>query len=562
MSTTRFSLALLLLLIIGIAPAAAQRGYAFSGSVVEGAMITPDQMAQLSDHQRLSTARSMAMAGAFTSLGGDLSAMAINPAGLAMYSTNEFSLTPLLSLSRTKNSAPDYRSNSASRFALGNIAMTYKLYEGTGRVVSINLGLGYNRIADLNYNTSFQAQSPYNGTTPSPSILRMMAGQLTVNGLYPDADGFLGYYGQKAPDLWGAMMAYNSYLLNVYEDADGPYWEADHIGDNASVGHYYDVRSRGSIGEYSLALAMNMDNKLYVGFTLGVQSFSQEIDLYYGEEYGYGGQPAVNAAGEELIEQADYMHYNQWAELDGVGFNFKFGMIYRPIHALRLGMAVHIPTVYVVEHHYAGQMAAMRYNNDTREELPSDLDTDGSWSDLGGDAWRFSTPTRLMFGLSYIISDRAILSVDYERDWYNGIRTKRTPFWLPETDRYSKARLKEHFKATNNLRVGVEFKPLQRLALRAGFAWSDSPLAGDGGINSAPVATQTLTYTAGIGFRLSPRFTLDAAYQYASSKSAPYRLFSSTYTPDKGPVELLDQSGSFSSDLVRHHAALTLSYRF
>lgn len=553
---------LLMLLWAPISPVVAQRGYTFSGSVVEGAMLSPDQMAQLSGYQLLSTARTMAMGGAFTSLGGDMGAVMINPAGLGMYSTSEFVITPLVSASRSESSAAAYRSNSATRFALANLGISYKLYEGTGRVVSVNMALGYNRIADLNFNTSFQSFSPYNGTMPSPSILRMMAGQLTVNDLYPDQSGFLGYYGQKAPDLWGAMMAYNSYLINPYEDADGLYWEADRVGHNASVGHFYDLRSRGSIGEYSLALAMNIDNKLYLGFTLGIQSISQEIDIYYGEEYDYAGHPALNSQGEELIEQADYMHYNQLSDLDGVGFNFKFGAIYRPIQALRLGVAVHIPTIYSIDHHYAGQMAALCYNNDSREQIASDLDTNGSWSDVGDDAWRFATPTRLMFGLSYTIGDRAILSLDYERDWYNGIRTKNTPFWIPDVDYYAREVMKKRFKATNNLRLGVEFKPVKRIALRAGFAWSDSPVGNAELLNSAPVAEQTLTYAVGVGFRLSPRLSLDLAYQYSSSKSAPYHLFSSTYTPENGPTEVLDQSSSYTTDLVRHHAAMTLSYRF
>ncbi len=561
----RYSLFLLPLIWISTAllsPVAAQSGYTFSGSLVQAAMLSPDQMAQLSEHQHLSTARSMAMAGAFASLGGDLASLAINPAGLAMYSTNEFSITPLVTASKSINSAAAYRSNSASRFSLANVGMSYKLYEGTGRVVSLNMAVGYNRLADLNYNTSFKSASPYDGNTPSPSILRLMAGQLTVNDLYPDSTGFLGYYGERAPDLWGAMMAYNSYLINPMSDDMGPYWEADRLGDNASVGHYYDLRSRGSIGEYSLALALNIDNKLYLGLTLGVQDISQRIDLYYGEEYGYGGRAAVNSRGQELIEQVEYMHYNQVADLNGVGFSFKLGAIYRPIRPLRIGVAIHIPTIYSVEHEYAGQMAALCYNNDTQEQIPSDLDSNGSWKDMGGDAWRFSTPTRLMFGLSYLLGERAVISVDYERDWYNGIRTKNTPFWIPDAKYYFASKMKDRFVATNNLRVGVEFKPVQRLALRAGFAWSDSPIRKAEVLDSAPMAERRLTYTAGVGFRLTPRWAIDAAYQYASSQSAPYRLFSSTYTPTEGPVELLEASPRYSTELIRHQMALTLSYRF
>ena len=52
-------------------------------------IVTPSDLFELSQTTfSLGTARSMAMAGAFTSLGADLTSMAINPAGLGMYRHN------------------------------------------------------------------------------------------------------------------------------------------------------------------------------------------------------------------------------------------------------------------------------------------------------------------------------------------------------------------------------------------------------------------------------------------------------------------------------------------
>ena len=65
------------------------------------------------------SARSMALAGAFTSLGGDVASMGINPAGLGMYRTNELTFTPMMSFTRAKNSAQPFEGNSKNRFAVG-----------------------------------------------------------------------------------------------------------------------------------------------------------------------------------------------------------------------------------------------------------------------------------------------------------------------------------------------------------------------------------------------------------------------------------------------------------
>lgn len=88
-------------------------------------IVTPSDLFELSQTTfSLGTARSMAMAGAFTSLGADLTSMAINPAGLGMYRRNEISITPLMSFARAettlRHSTPtaktDFRSAiSASR---------------------------------------------------------------------------------------------------------------------------------------------------------------------------------------------------------------------------------------------------------------------------------------------------------------------------------------------------------------------------------------------------------------------------------------------------------------
>ncbi len=559
---------ILLLVLLGsrATTSTAQNGFRFGGEVMQQALISPEQMARLSQDQHFGTARSMAMGSAFTSLGGDMSTLFINPAGLGMYRTNEFSLTPLVTLSRSENGAKEYRSNNSSRFAMANIGFALNLYEGTGQLISLNMGFAYNRIADLNFRTSFQSDTPYTGSTAAPSLLRTMAGELTASNHFPDDEGFLGYYGRTAPNLWGPMMAYNSYLLNLYDDGAGPYYEADHIGHNATVGHFYNLESRGSIGEYALSLGANIANKLYLGLSFGVQSLSQRINLYYGEDYRYLGEngatvPAVNQAGQELIRQADYVHYNQYAYLSGVGFDLKVGAIFRPIEAVRIGVAYHSPTWYSIDHEYAGQMASMVYDNDEKKYYPSDVNTDGTWSDVAGDRWEISTPSKLMLGISYTFGKRAILSLDYERDWYNAIRVRNTPFWLSDTTPFSRESFKEKFAATNAVRLGGEFKATPRWALRAGVGYTSTMVREKALLNS-PLPEQILDISAGTGFVLTRSMTLDVAYRYTSTSCSDYRLFYGARLAADGTPELLDASGLYSTDYTHHQILLTLGFKF
>ena len=72
----------------------ARINYGFGGSVLNRDMLWASDFAELSRTHLFGTARVMGMGGAFTSLGADLSSMALNPAGLGMYRSNEFSFTP------------------------------------------------------------------------------------------------------------------------------------------------------------------------------------------------------------------------------------------------------------------------------------------------------------------------------------------------------------------------------------------------------------------------------------------------------------------------------------
>ena len=71
-------LALLSAALFATAPASAQSS---GGLLMDRDIVTPSDLFELSQTTfSLGTARSMAMAGAFTSLGADLTSMAINPA--------------------------------------------------------------------------------------------------------------------------------------------------------------------------------------------------------------------------------------------------------------------------------------------------------------------------------------------------------------------------------------------------------------------------------------------------------------------------------------------------
>ena len=536
-------------MLLSLGSASAQH-YRFGGLFMDhDGMMSSDMYSMSQVNFGFGTARSMAMAGAFTSLGGDLSSMGINPAGLAMYRHNEISLSPMMGFENSKNSAENWGENSQSRFAIGNLSATFKLYEGSSTdIVSLNVGVGYNRVADFNYRYGYSSLSAPSDS-PYRSINDAFVRQLGQGRLFPDKDGALNYAAGDAY-YWGGILAYNNWLIDPESNDLGNYWtSANTLGVNANVGHTVGVESKGSIGEVQIAMAANLANKLYVGGTIGIQHVRWDRQFYYGEDYIYNDQQPIYYDGTPIAEPAEWLDYNQAVKLRGAGVNLKLGAIYRPIPALRLGVAIHTPTYYSIERTYQSYMSS-NFN-------PSG-DTTLTLEDLGRNAWDFISPTRMMFGASYAFGKMAVVSVDYERAWYNGMRATNLPdgFDLSKAD--YRAEFKENYKGANTLRVGAEIKPLPMVALRAGYGFSDSMLRNDHDrYYNNPTTYKTTCVSAGLGFQFGA-VNIDLAYQRIVNSQTEYMLFYAV--DDMGIFDTA--SPTYKTDFERNYVTLTMGYKF
>lgn len=500
------------------------------------------------------SARSMAMAGAFTSLGGDYASVSINPAGLGMYRHNEFTMTPMMTFHSAENSslsegAQNFGDNGGNRFSVANMGLVLNTYESSDEsgMMTFNIAVGYNRIADLNYHYGFNslsAPSEY----PYRSIADMFSRQLGQGGLFPSSNGSLGYdYGDAY--FWGGALAYNGYLLDVESDDLGDYWTtANRIGINASVGHTTEVESRGSVGEFDVAFGMNFANKLYFGMTLGVQMVDWRRRYYYSEDYLYHGLP-VDVDGRVLDGAAEWMDYYQGVNTSGVGMNLKLGFIWRPFGGLRLGWALHTPTYYSLDRSYSASMAT-NFNN-YGDQTPV-------LEDNGPNTWDFVSPTRMLFGASYTIGRFAILSADYERDWYNGIRVKNVPDGFDLHPDHYRDEFKQNFKGSNTFRVGAELRPLPALALRAGYGVTDSMLKQDKELYyNSPMTYKMECYSAGLGIAIGST-SIDVAYQHLDQHNTSYYIF---YAMDENGI-LDSASDLYTTTEKRDYVSLSLTFRF
>jgi len=293
-----------------------------------------------------STARLKAMGNAFGALGGDFGSLSINPAGIGIYQKAEVSTT--MSLMNLNSTESTYQGSS---FKEDNNNFNFKNFgyvaavPGSGNtsgLVSLNFGVGYNRLANFNQNTSVgSSSSPYS---------RMDAFAQNTNGINYNnlvtTDGYDPY--ESVP--WESKLSWETYLIDVTNpNTDGDQYTT-FLMDNEKVSQFQSASQEGFINEYIATFGANFNHKLYLGVTFGMQDlFHDEAKLYGETDENMSGTTAGNGVKVE---------YSNFARSNGFGYNFKFGAIYRPIPVLRLGAAIHTPTWFHFNESYSSSMTS------------------------------------------------------------------------------------------------------------------------------------------------------------------------------------------------------------
>lgn len=526
-----------------------------SGVLLNRDIIPASSILSLSQRDVAGTARSMGMGGAFTSLGADMASLGYNPAGFGMYQRNEISVSLGLGITRAKNyNAYNYGDNNSVRCAINNVGASFKVYESSGALTAINFAFGYNKTADYNYDIS------YDGPATISSLADAFADIANANGLVLNANNKItdrngNYDYDMDPYYWSTVMGYKGGLINLGSNG----WYPDEIAPGAQMSQYTNLSSRGSAGEFSFAFGFNISNIVYLGASLDVQSISRKQSIYYSEYINYadGEQPDATAYPYQLQQ----FELGQSMNVNGSGVGAKFGVVVRPVKGLRIGFAVHTPTYYSLAYRYSASLSSVARNaggvpdaqGNVNDYLYADEDTP-VLQDGGEYRWTYTTPTRLLVGVSYAIGQYAVLSVDYQYDAYRALKLN----YSPADTGYTNDTFRHNLRGTHAVRAGVEAKPLPWLALRVGGGYRSKVLneSYDFVAFSEPVADTSWYASAGVGFRLSDVTSIDVAYQYRNTRYSDYYSYYTRLgdTPNASPL--------YGLDLINHNIALTFAFRF
>lgn len=541
------------------------------------------------------TARFMSMGGAFTALGADASSISQNPAGLGLFRRSELSLTMDMDMQRAQAKAGGVATDATfNRFLLNNVASIWAIPMQSELMPYLNVAFTYNR--HTTFNRRYRGQIPglrsslsdyMAGNTWIGDGRTFTAEQLSSSDL-PSYDPYNPPSGYPAPS-WLAVMGYNAGVISPTGDPQNPTW-VGMWGDGTTGSGNMRVEETGSVSSYNVGLSSNFANVVYVGMDFDFTYLDYSLSSLWGEslQNAYVMDDATSQFARIPVKMGLSNYYN----VSGGGFNYKFGVIVKPIHELRIGAAVHTPTWYSrLSQKYVSNL---KVNYDNQEQSVQVNSNNGSY---GYYDVSYDTPWKLTTGVAGVLFDRLILSGDLEWNYYKEMKFGEADsgdldysydydygygYYMPSradwaydafSDPFSSTNsdIKEIYRTTQTLRLGAEYRVTNNISARAGYSHVSSPVEQRAKADKMMITTSGTTteyrfdndtnyISCGLGYANSG-FYADLAYVWKGMQSEYHAFTPDPYTIDASG-QMAYPSPQSKLSFSEHQIVMTLGVKF
>lgn len=496
----------------------------FSQETYEGAEIATEDLN--------GTARYVGMGGAMDALGADISTISSNPAGIGMFRKSTAALSVGLV---NQMDAHKFNNQGTTNVSFDQIGFVVAMKSGKNGFMNV----GFNYHKSRNFNQILSAANTLGGAS---------ANRLTANKDYARVFNLSYDSGQ---DIYGSNDLTYSQADDLYENY---LLLGDQNGFNAEA-FGYDKAMTGYIGQYDINLSGNINDRVYLGLTMGFHDVHYKNWSTYHETYPGMGD----------------LYYDDYRHITGSGVNVALGVIFRPIEysPFRVGVSVSSPTFYNLT---SSNYTSLETNNDGNLTLDNVYD------------YKFYTPWRFGLSLGHTIGNNIALGASYEFSSFKGCDARiddgTTYYWddwygpgyvdHSHSDQAMNDNIDETLKAVHTFKLGVEYKPIPEVSLRAGYNYV-SPVYDEGGWKEVAAQSPGVSYTSDPSFtnwKATNRFTLgagytfgkfnvDLAYQY-SARNGDYYAFTDSDTDLTG----VNKAPKTEVNFKRNQFIMTLGYRF
>lgn len=465
-----------------------------------------------------STARMQGLAGTQNSLGGDISSIHSNPAGLGFYNRSSASMTLGLGFQNSDDSFSGLTTpNFNNTFNISNAGMVFNFNKGRfseDKFKGGSLGISIARVNDFNRQFRYEGES-------GSSILDLVSNnlqfgnsgeledafydQFLVDQYYTDSDNYDPYDpanfnvsgGVITPNQTGSFQDWGSPIISV------PYQQEV-------------VDQRGNQYEIDINWGGNYDDRIYFGGGLGIQT------LYFSRERFYTESEFLN--GESLDPLINSFQLDDRLVARGAGINTSFGLIVRPVDIITIGVSYQSPTFLTIneesEFTLSTDWGDFDYEDANNDGTIYDLnDIDSYLSTITETKYQLKTPARVNLGATMFIGKSGFISGDVEMVDYANAELQSNDF-SPLQDNQV---IIDNFQSVINYRVGGEYR-LDNIRFRGGYSFNPDPT---GGKNNRKYTT------FGVGYKTSD-FFMDVAVVNTKFKEfyAPYNFGTADLTVD------------------------------
>ena len=451
----------------------------------------------------LGTARFSAMSGAFNSLGGEFSALSLNPAGIGMYQFSEFSFTPSFNLNSTASYYGNKETDYKSALKIGNLGLVFSNPRENSEWKRINIAIGWNQLA--NYNSNIRIQGKNNTSSLADNILAVSQGNSIddLNTLY------------SAPAFWTDLidLADNSVdtTTNWYVQDNGNY--ISNVKGNSSKNQTKSINSSGGKNEFIFSIGGSFNEQLYLGATIGIPT----LDYYEKSTYS-------ETNFDTIINDLQAFNFQEELSVYGTGLNLKIGAILRVSENLKLGAALHSPTVYNIEETYSTSLTT----HFTEESFTEHSNSNYFEYDL-------ITPWKAILSASSLLNNNILISADYELVDYSFSNMSSIQYTFTEENNI----IQELYTKTSNIRLGTEIN-VKPFVIRAGYSKYGSAFA------NKDYSKENFSFGLGVN---NGGYYLDAAY-VLSQGNGEQLLYSEEYI---NPISIVN---------TNHNLVFTIGLRY
>lgn len=454
-----------------------------SFSVIKAQETTTEDALRLAVNRLTGTARFVSMSGAFGSVGGDLSAININPAGSIFFNNNYGTITA--SNYNTKNNASYFGTNTTDNKNTLDVNQLGAVFV----FIDNNYNNDWKKFSlAINYENNNLGNSIYAaGTNPYNSIgnyFLNFAQGIPLNVLTDNNFDQLSFNEQQA------FLGYNTYIFDSQtgNSNDTQYYTNIPLGGNYSQQNL--VYTTGYNGKLTGNFSTSYKDKISFGINLNAHFVDINKSFTVFERNSNPPYQTGSTISEILFENQLYT--------TGNGFSFNLGTIFKPIESVRIGVAYESPTWYNLTDELTQGVATTSINNPDNNSSPNSYQYPVVFL-----PYTVQTPGKWTGSFAYIFGKKGLISADISTKDYSNTQFRPTNDILYSSLNNS---MSNELKNAIEYRIGGEYK-LKQFSLRAGYHFEESPYKVDQTFGDLE------GYTGGLGYNFGES-RIDLAYSY------------------------------------------------